>query len=238
MNLCRLLRFQTILAQITIVHTLHSLDVSVTRRIQNLELGLFEVIAVPGCVCFGWLGIMFGMLPLVVTLDALTRNPGIAVFSTGAAIWLTLITLAIGQTINRFAKQTFQRKRPSPPSPRPQRMFKLYKHISMTDPDGPSFPSGDTMGAGCIGGALLVYYSNPAFLVIPLLGSLGRQYYFFHYFMDTLAGGMIGVGAAFLADGLVGGHANLSYQHILPAIPVFILMQKAAKVYGRWNRSR
>ena len=54
---------------------------------------------------------------------------------------------APGTTINRFMKQSFSRERPTWPKPMPKRFFKLQKKISMEDGDGPSFPSGDSLGA-------------------------------------------------------------------------------------------
>ena len=153
------------------------------------------------------------------------------------ALWLCMLTCALGQTVNRFAKQSFSRARPTWPKPMPKRFFKLQKKISMEDGDGPSFPSGDSLGAGCVGGTLMVYFNNPIFILFPIWGSLGRQYWFFHYFFDTLFGGAIGVISAYVVKHMYNDDiSSIKASHVGVIFPLFIILQKLIKRYGRWVR--
>lgn len=103
--------------------------------------------------------------------------------------------------------------------------------------DGPSFPSGDSLGAGVTAGVLAVFFSNKAFFLIALWASLGRQYWFFHYFFDTVFGGGIGIASAYFVDSYFGGLSNITNKHVAVVLPIFIILQKFAKMYGAWMRS-
>lgn len=216
---------------------LHRVDLALTRIVQRLELGPLEILLVPGCTCFGWKGMQFLALPLIC-LSTCSYDLDSGIPSDVGALYFALLTCALGQTVNRFAKQSFSRMRPTWPNPLPSRFFALQKKISMDHGDGPSFPSGDTLGAGLVGGILAVVHKNPLYLLIAVWGSLGRQYWFFHYFFDTLVGGLVGILSAFLVDWAFEGHKNVKGAHVAFVLPVFILVQKALKKYGVWLRSR
>ena len=219
------------------MNVLQKIDHAITKQIQQLELGPLEILIVPGCTLFGWNGMTYVVLPLVALTTASYEDGGWIPQSAGA-LWYFMVSAAVGQTVCRFAKNTFLRQRPTPPNPLPRRYFALQKKIEMSHGDGPSFPSGDSLGAGVTAGVLAVYHKNPVFLLIALWASIGRQYWFFHYFLDTVVGGSIGIFSAYFVDKKFDGFWNISRTHALIILPIFILFQKLAKVWGRFLRER
>lgn len=189
--------------------TLLALDHRITRIIHELEVGPFEYLIYPGCILFGWKGMPFFILPLIFIFCG---------FQVGVFM---LFTIALGQSINQIIKRLVLRPRPIPPEPRPHRTFHLWKSLSLKIGDGPSFPSGDTMAAGTVGGVLIITFDSWWPLLIPLWGALGRQYFWFHFFFDTFIGGLIGVSSAFIVDAIAGGYESIDPMYLIWATPLF-----------------
>ena len=92
------------------------------------------------------------------------------------------------------------------------------------------------MSAGATGGVLAILFKSPWPLLIPVLASLGRQYFFCHYFLDTLAGGSVGLMAAWLVDRVIfapGGFASIENWHIAVFAPIFAVMMKLSTVFAK-----
>merc|ERR1712159_959265 len=134
---------------------LSSLDASLTRGVQKLSLGPLEVLLLhhyapfvskrgrfdDNSGAFGWKGMMYFSLPLTAVVTAARISDFLFV----------MLTVAVGQIFNRTAKQLLGRHRPTPPpAPLPARFFDVYIPLSPDDPDGASFPSGDTMAGSSI----------------------------------------------------------------------------------------
>merc|ERR1719510_1809096 len=109
-----------------------ALDHRLTRIINDLEVGPFEYLIYPGCVLFGWKGMLF-IIPFIFMLCG--KQVGV----------FMLLTIILGQLINQIIKTLVLRPRPIPPEPRPHRIFHLWKSLSLKVDDGPSFPSTNTM---------------------------------------------------------------------------------------------
>ena len=108
----------------------------------------------------------------------------------------------------RLGKQIIQRKRPLYRSQRPTDITQsctgiLDVALSDGNKDGASFPSGDTMSGGTLGGVLIVMQSWwPIF--IPVWVGIGRQF-FLSLVLDTRFGGLLGLTSAYFINNVFYG---------------------------------
>lgn len=206
------------------------LDCRVTSLFQRLELGALEVCLAPFALAFGWFGSTLCVMPLMYLVHG----------ERGLRFWL--VSCCMGQIVNRFLKQIVQRVRPAIVQPEPRRFLAalkryLYNNVhAKGNKDGASFPSGDTMSAGVAGGCLAILYGSPLPVLLPMLASVGRQYYFCHYWLDTLVGGSIGFIAPFVVDSYVHrghSHKNLTNNQVAVCAIVFLVLMKVSTPISR-----
>lgn len=164
------------------------MDHLLTKAISNNAVPSFiEILIWPGARLYGWQGMLYFWPAIMYYYNGFTK--GMIPF---------LLSAAIGQSINRFGKQLFQRDRPVPPSPLPKRHFYVKVPSKKGSGDGPSFPSGDSMAAGVVGTSLYFFTNNPYYLLLIAWGMVGRVYYHCHYFFDTLVGASVGLSSTWL----------------------------------------
>lgn len=207
--------------------TIVRLDEYVTGLIQQLELGVFETLVVPGGALFGWGGTVGVVFPLLYY------------FHGKKGLYFFMCSAAVAQVVSRFAKQLIRRQRPTVPNPTPRRVWKrVYQHLLdvVHDPnckDGASFPSGDTMSGGATAGVLMIITKSWWPLFIPFWVGFGRQYFFCHWFLDVLFGGLNGLLSSYFVDRILfgkelGGYKAIRDKHILFMIPTFLALMKSS----------
>jgi len=218
-----------------LVEKIRQLDERATHFVQHIELGIFETLIAPGGALFGWEGTVGVIMPILYYLYG------------RQGLYYHICTTTFAQVISRFMKQTIRRARPTVPDPTPRRFFAtLNKHLLETvhDPeckDGASFPSGDTMSGGALGGMLCVITNSWWPLFVPVWVGFGRQYYFCHWFLDTLFGGLNGVMAALIMNRVFGSYKNIQERHVLASIVLFLLAMKTSTIitnqlHERWQK--
>lgn len=195
---------------------LSRLDERLTGAVQRLALGPLDYAIYPGAVLFGWEGIF-------VVTGAFFAYVGV---QSG---YCMLLTLAAGQVANRFLKVFLQRTRPTAPEGVLRRV--KVKVPGPDDPDGASFPSGDTMAASAVAGALVGAGCSPLWLVLGPFVGFARVYFWCHYVLDTVAGWIVGTSVAALLVWVVNrlGPAGLSWWHVAAAVPPFVVVMKGLK---------
>uniref|UniRef100_A0A7S4VYM5 Phosphatidic acid phosphatase type 2/haloperoxidase domain-containing protein n=1 Tax=Alexandrium monilatum TaxID=311494 RepID=A0A7S4VYM5_9DINO len=190
------------------------LDERLTDVLQRLAFGPLDFLVLPGAVLFGWEGIG----PVLISVFLLGGQ---------GALYLALLALAAGQITNRGLKVLLQRQRPTPP-PSVTRRARV-RIPGPDDPDGPSFPSGDTMAGSAVGGALALAGAGSAWWLLGLYAGFARVYFWCHFVLDVLCGYLVGSSAALLVALLSGGGAGLRWWHILLAVPPFAVLMKTLK---------
>ena len=163
--------------------------------------------------------------------------PPVLYFLRGIDGFILLLTsAAIGQGVNRLAKNIAQRDRPVPPVPLPKRHFSITVPDRHATGDGPSFPSGDSMAAGVVGSTLyFILLSSEssccpqlAFL-LTLCGMIGRMYYHCHFFLDTLVGGFVGIASSLSAQRM----RVLEPVELMIAVPLFIVWMSLTTIIAK-----
>jgi len=213
-------------------NAIHDWDQKCTHTISKRSLPAYLEIFLcyPGALLFGWVGMILIWPPVLYYLRG-----------TNGVI-LLLSSAAIGQGINRLAKNIVQRDRPTPPSPSPVRHFPVRVPDRHATGDGPSFPSGDSMAAGVVGATIYFIlatggsssWSSPpqlAFL-LTLWGMIGRMYYHCHYFLDTIFGAMIGIASSLTAQRM----RLLEPAEFIIAVPLFIVWMSVSKSLAKMVR--
>ena len=209
------------------------IDDRVTGWVQDLELPfLLETLICPGGALFGWQGTVCVVIPGVF-------------FAYGKqGLYFHLATTALAQSVCRLGKQIIQRKRPVVPRPTPYRYYKiLYRHLldvahAKDNKDGASFPSGDTMSGGTLGGILIVLTQSWWPVLIPIWVGIGRQFFFCHWFLDTIFGGLLGLTSAYFIDNVFyDSHRDINdRQMIIIASAFLLLMLVSTKVANFFRR--
>ena len=207
--------------------TLISIDDRVTGWVQGLELPLFlETLICPGGALFGWQGTVCVVIPFVFYVYG------------KQGLYFHLATIALAQSVCRLGKQIIQRKRPVVPQPTPYRYYKiLYRHLldvahADGNKDGASFPSGDTMSGGTLGGVLIVLMQSWWPIFIPVWVGIGRQFFFCHWFLDTFFGGLLGLTSAYFMNNVFySSYRDISdLQMVIIASSFLVLMSISTKV--------
>jgi len=191
-----------------LMELLRSYDIFITQFISQRSLPAFlELFLYPGGTVFGYQGMLL-VWPLVFYW---TTNLTIAIrFITSAAL---------GQCINRLLKLIASRDRPVPPFPLPVRHFTVRVPSKHASGDGPSFPSGDAMAAGCVAGAFFfIGHGHPLTLLFAVWGMCGRMFYHCHFFFDTLVGASIGLTSTIVVSNM---KRSLTPVEVLYVIPIF-----------------
>lgn len=190
-------------------------DKRCTEAVQRWSCGpLGDYIALPGAVLFGWNGIWVAL-------------GGVYLLARDSGLYLALLSLAVGQVTNRVLKVGLQRQRP--PQPTDLRRAVPVKVPGPEDPDGASFPSGDTMAGSAIGGALALSGCSSFWWALGLYTGFCRVYYWCHYISDVLSGYVVGSLAALLVAVLSRSGEHLQWWHILVAMVPFVLVMKLLK---------
>jgi membrane-associated phospholipid phosphatase len=196
------------------------IDDAVTGWVQKWELPMFlETAICPGGALCGWQGTVGVIIPSVWYVYG------------KQGLYYHLVTTALAQIVSRLAKQVIQRKRPTVPTPTPYRYWKFfYKHLldvahAPDNKDGASFPSGDTMSGGTLGGCLSIIHNSWWPLLIPVWVGIGRQFFFCHWFLDTVGGGLLGVTSAYLVDRVFfNSYKDIRTQQLYVIIVVFLAL--------------
>mmetsp|Transcript_27231 Transcript_27231/g.63451 ORF Transcript_27231/g.63451 Transcript_27231/m.63451 type:complete len:205 (-) Transcript_27231:159-773(-) len=190
------------------------LDVSLTQVIQRLEFGFIDYLVVPGACLFGWAGIG----PVVTA---------VALYAGVQGFYLTMLALAVGQVANRFFKVLLQRARPV----KPQGVKRLIPiHVpGPDDPDGASFPSGDTMAAAVVGASLALSGCGSVWWLLGVYSGFARVYFWCHYVADVTAGYFNGCISALIVASLSDGGKTLHWKHVVAAMVPFMAVMKLLK---------
>ena len=214
--------------------TLVKIDDLVTGWVQSWELPLpLETFICPGGALFGWQGTVSVVIP------------GIWYVYGKQGLYYHLATTALAQVISRLAKQIIQRKRPTIPSPTPYRYWKIfYKHLVNVahDPnnlDGASFPSGDTMSGGTCGGVLMVLTKSWWPLLIPVWVGIGRQFFFCHWFLDTIGGAGLGLLCAYLVNNVFyNSYTEITNRQIYIITTLFLVLMAVSTKIANFIREK
>lgn len=193
-----------------------SIDVCFTQAIQRLAFGYFDYAVLPGAVMFGWVGI----------------GPSLAtVFAVGgsSAFNLAILGLAVGQVVNRGLKVFFQRARPLAPE-QVARSVKV-KVPCMKDPDGASFPSGDTMAASAVGAALYASFASSEnvwlWLLLGVYAGFARIFFWCHFVSDCICGYAVGTLSTLAIASVTQHGQSIGLWHVGLAVPPFVIIMKA-----------
>eukprot|EP00418_Pyrodinium_bahamense_P071039 CAMPEP_0179096076 /NCGR_PEP_ID=MMETSP0796-20121207/44146_1 /TAXON_ID=73915 /ORGANISM="Pyrodinium bahamense, Strain pbaha01" /LENGTH=190 /DNA_ID=CAMNT_0020793781 /DNA_START=30 /DNA_END=603 /DNA_ORIENTATION=- len=153
----------------------------------------------------------------------------LGVFFLGGSrtLYLALLSLSAGQMTNRGLKVLLQRPRPSPPQGVSRAV--RVRVPGPDDPDGASFPSGDTMAASAVGGALALAGQGSLWWLLGLYAGFARVYFWCHFIFDVLCGYIVGSASALVVSGLSDRGQALAWWHIALALPPFVLVMKALK---------
>ena len=128
---------------------------------------------------FGWLGALYVVSPLFLALG-------------GWVAWCCFVAGAmVMQTVSRALKLSIARERPAKDAA-PRRRIALYR-TPMRGSDAGSFPSGDC-GCAAVAAATLRVCGAPVGVCASVVvgACLGRQYYWYHWLGDTVAGSLLG----------------------------------------------
>jgi len=197
-----------------IMDTLKHADEHCTSLIQRLRLGPLDYVVYPGATLFGYKGI--GPSLIFVYLA-----------SGLSALYLALLSLALGQVINRGMKVMLQRTRPVA-SDAPPRALSVF--IPGPDHgDGASFPSGDTMAGAAVGAVLALSGAGSGWWALGLYAGFARVYFLCHFVLDCVAGFVVGAGAVKAVAALSSNGQRLLLWHVLVCVPPFIISMDLLK---------
>ena len=94
--------------------------------------------------------------------------------------------------------------------------------------DGASFPSGDAMSGGTLGGVLIVLMQSWWPIFIPVWVGIGRQFFFCHWFLDTFFGGLLGLTSAYFMNNVFySSYRDISDLQMVIIAPLLLL----SKIY-------
>jgi len=97
------------------------------------------------------------------------------------------------------------------------------------DPDGASFPSGDTMaGASIAFGLLMTGFPPIPCWLLAFVAGFGRVYYWYHYVGDAIAGAAVSYAAAAAVSFVFA--APPQAWHVGLYLPVFVAVMKLIAV--------
>lgn len=198
--------------------TLVALDARLTTRLQRLAFGRLDCVVLPGAVLFGWKGIV----PVLMTLLVLTGSP---------CFYLATLSLALGQVLNRCLKIGLRRARPK--FPEGVARFVGVKVPGLDDPDGASFPSGDSMASSAVGAALAAAGFGSIWRILGLYTAFGRVFFWCHFLSDVLAGYVVGAFSVALVGSLTHQGHDLEWYHLALATMPFLAIMKALKELNR-----
>eukprot|EP00929_Paragymnodinium_shiwhaense_P121255 TRINITY_DN93422_c0_g1_i1.p1 TRINITY_DN93422_c0_g1~~TRINITY_DN93422_c0_g1_i1.p1 ORF type:complete len:208 (-),score=17.46 TRINITY_DN93422_c0_g1_i1:254-877(-) len=190
-------------------------DKRCTGMVHHCAWGYLEYALLPGATLFGWTGIF----PVLA---------GVYLLGDSGCLWYGISTLALGQVTNRFMKVFLQRQRPTPPDDVP-RVVKIRLPKPSMDPDGASFPSGDTMAGAAVGAVLALSGHGQAWWLLGLYAGFGRVYFWAHYILDVLGGYAVGSGSAALVGYLSSTGDLLTWKHVAAMVLPFYGSMKALK---------
>merc|ERR1712232_264553 len=129
---------------------------------------------------------------------------------------------------NRSLKVFLQRERPIVPVG-VERVAKVSVPKPSNDPDGASFPSGDTMAASAVGAVLALSGHGAGWWALGAYAGFGRVYFWCHFVLDVLGGYVVGALSAITVGYLSSAGALLTWQHVAVAILPFYFVMKALK---------
>mmetsp|Transcript_46474 Transcript_46474/g.89696 ORF Transcript_46474/g.89696 Transcript_46474/m.89696 type:complete len:261 (+) Transcript_46474:22-804(+) len=193
---------------------LRQADEGITARLQRLSFGVLDYVVLPAAVLFGWSGIG----PVLVAVFLLAGLQG---------LFLAVLALAVGQVACRGLKVLLQRRRPSPPAGVSRAI--TIKVPGPDDPDGASFPSGDTMAASAVGAALALAGHGAPWWLLGAYAGFARVYFWCHFAFDTFMGYIVGSAAALLVSSISNGGLSLKWHHVALAVPPFLVVMKVLK---------
>eukprot|EP00928_Gymnodinium_smaydae_P081327 TRINITY_DN64877_c0_g1_i1.p1 TRINITY_DN64877_c0_g1~~TRINITY_DN64877_c0_g1_i1.p1 ORF type:complete len:215 (+),score=37.08 TRINITY_DN64877_c0_g1_i1:36-680(+) len=194
------------------------IDAECSACVHRLSLGLIGDYAVlPGAMLFGWRGIG----PVLIAVGG---------FAGAQSCYLTILALALGQVVNRAAKVVLQRARPVPPPAGSVARAVGVRLPGPNDPDGASFPSGDTMAGSAVGAALALSGGTAAWWLLGLYAGFARVYFWCHFLLDALCGYAVGALAAVGVSILSDQGRSLAWWHVaVAALPFYLAMQALKK---------
>merc|ERR1719401_966287 len=183
--------------------TVLQVDARLTAAVHHLAFGRLDYAVLPGAMLFGWAGI--GPSLACVALIGGTRS-----------LYVALLALAVGQIFNRGIKVLLQRERPIAPAGSVPRACTV-KVPGPEDPDGASFPSGDTMAGAAVGASLALTGCGSAWWLLGAYAGFARVYFWCHFVLDAVCGYAVGSLAAALVAAASGRAGGFLWWHVVVA---------------------